>query len=116
MAGLPGELRPPPWTVQRPLYAGGWALPAGGWLVAPVTPGGERVTIELAARLDAENGSGRLSLGAGETRLATVDVGAEWAVQTLGPFDWPAGERLVIRGDEALAEPVIVDRAELEWQ
>ncbi len=110
-----GSLYPPPWTLQRPIYTGGWAVPAGGWLVAPVTPGGERVTIEVMARLDAENGSGRLWIGAGDQQLAAWNVAPKWTTHTLGPIDWPAGERLVIRGDEAMDGAVIVDRAEMVW-
>ncbi len=111
-----GSVHPPPWTLQRPIYTGGWALPAGGWLVAPVTPGGTRVTIDVTARVGAASGSGRLWLGAGDTQLGVWNVGPKWTTQTFGPFDWPPGERLVIRGDEALTRPVIVDRAELAWR
>ena len=111
-----GSIHPPPWTLQRPRYTAGWALPAGGWLAAPVTAGGERVTIELSARLDAKQGSGRLWIGAGTLRLADWEVGTDWTTETLGPFDWPAGEHLVIGGDGALPAPVIVDRAELSWR
>jgi hypothetical protein len=111
-----GSVYPPPWTLQRPIHPGGWALPAGGWLVAPVTAGGERVTITLSARLDAKRGSGRLWIGAGGRRLAEWDAEPSWTTASLGPFDWPAGERLVIGGDAALAAPVIVDRAELSWR
>ncbi len=111
-----GSVHPPTWTLQRPKYHGGWSVPAGGWLVAPVTPGGERVTIEVAARLDTRRGIGRLWIWAGDRRLASLKVDPNWSTEVLGPFDWPAGERLLIRGDDMLKHPVIVDRAELVWQ
>ncbi len=111
-----GSVHPPPWTLQRPKYHGGWAVPAGGWLVAPVTPGGEQVTIEVAARLDTRRGIGQLSIWAGDRRLAPLRVDPNWSTEVLGPFDWPAGERLLIRGDDKLKHPVIVDRVELVWR
>ena len=111
-----GAVFPSPWTLRRPIYLGSWAVPAGGGLVAPVVPGGERVTIEVFARLNLGEGSGRLWIGAGETRLATFDVGPDWTTQSFGPFDWPADARLVIRGDDGLTKPILVDRAEMRWE
>ncbi len=111
-----GSVHPPPWTLQRPIYTGGWVVPAGGWLVAPVTPGGEQLTVEVTARLNTRRGLGDLSIWAGETRLASWTVNPNWSTEVFGPFDWPAGERLSIRGDDALRWSVIVDRAELTWR
>ncbi len=119
-----GSIYPPRWILQRPIYTGGWSVPAGGWVAAPVTPGGERVSIELSARLDITHaprghgnwGSRRLWIDAGETRLATIRVSPKGTTETIGPFDWPRGAPLVIRGDEMLISPVIVDRAELVWR
>ncbi len=116
-----GAVYPEPWVLQRPAYRGGWTLVAGGGLVAPVVAGGERVTIRLAfRRLDAR-AAGRVWVGAGETRLADCPVGDgddewwTWREVELGPFDWPAGAPLVIRGDDVRGSSVVVDRADLEW-
>ena len=111
-----GSVHPPTWTLQRPKYHGGWSLPAGGWLVAPVTPGGERVSIRVVARLDTKRGLGRLWIWAGDRRLASLTLNPNWSDEVLGPFDWSAGERLLIRGDDKLRYSAIVDRAELAWQ
>ncbi|MCP3959973.1 MAG: hypothetical protein GY719_19180 [bacterium] len=111
-----GELYPPSWVLQRPRYTGGWALPAGGRLTVPVTPGGEMVTIRLYGRLDAEKGRGRLWIGAGKRRLGAWRAGVAWEEETLGPVAWPAGRPLVIRATDKLTAPVIIDRVELEWQ
>ncbi len=111
-----GSVYPPPWTLQRPKYYGGWAVPAGGWLVAPVTPGGKQVTIKVVARLDTKRGLGQLSIWAGDRRLAPLRMDPNWSTEVLGPFEWPAGERLSIRGGDALQHSVIVDRAELVWR
>ena len=111
-----GSIHPPPWTLQRPRYHGGWTLPAGGWLVAPVTPGGERVTIEVVARLGVKRGLGRIWIWAGDRRLASLTLDPNWSTEVLGPFDWRPGERLSIRGDDKLRFPAIIDRAELVWR
>ena len=111
-----GSVYPPTWILQRPIYTGGWIVPAGGWLAAPVTPGGKRVTVEVTATLDAEEGLGKLWLWAGDRRLAAWTVNPDRSSKVLGPFEWRAGERLVIHGDETLSVPCIVDRAELVWQ
>lgn len=108
-----GEVYPPPWVLQRPTFTGGWTARVGGRLSAPVVRGGERVEILLHARKYTPGRPSRLWIGAGETRLAAPAMTAEWREHTLGPFDWPAGEPLVVR---ALRGPVIVDRAELRWR
>ncbi len=120
-----GSVYPPRWILQRPIYTGGWKIPAGGWVAAAITPGGDQVVIKVAARLDnalappgqnAEKVFGRLWISASEEPLASFRVSPKWTAKTLGPFDWPRGARLVMRGDEALTSAVIVDRAEMVWQ
>ena len=110
-----GSLYPPPWVLQRPRYQGGWVLRTGEWLAAPVTPGGDRVSLALVARRYYQTHAGELWVGAGEQHLATVAAPEAWSGVTLGPYRWPAGEPLVIRLAAASA-PVIVDRAEMDWR
>ncbi|MEM7349490.1 MAG: hypothetical protein AAF657_01705 [Acidobacteriota bacterium] len=111
-----GVVYPSPWTLQRPRYQGGWTLAPGGQLTAPVAPGGERVEIELHSRLEDGGRTAELYLAAGPTHLETVTVSsAQWVEMPLGPFDWPAGEPLVIRLAES-ADGVIVDRVEMGWR
>lgn len=111
-----GSVHPEAWVLQRPIYAGGWILPARAeGLRAPVVPGGKRVEIHLTARVPPEERESRVWVGAGEQHLATATVGREWTEVTLGPFDWPAGELLVIKNVTEVGT-VIVDRAELEWR
>ncbi len=111
-----GSVYPPLWVLQRPIYIGGWLLPARAeGLRAPVTAGGDRVEILLSGRVDHQESTMDLWIGAGETHLATWTVKRGWADVTLGPFDWPAGEPLVIR-NVSDSGAVIMDRAELQWQ
>ncbi len=113
-----GRVTPPLWVVHRPSYQSGWALPLGGRLAAPVVAGGKRVTVRLMARAVGTETPRPLRLLAGAAALASPPVGQEWRQLELGPFDWPAGERLVILGPEGpRGDPAqfIVDRAELVW-
>ncbi len=125
-----GIVYPPPWVLQRPTFTGAWTLPAGRWLAAPVTAGGERVTIRLFALPEAQQPV-HLWIGAGEHQLAKLDLQTavaeqpsnakqqsgtaqqEWPSTTLGPIEWPSGEPLVIR---TLEGSLSLDRAELTWQ
>ncbi len=111
-----GSVYPESWTLQRPKFVGSWVVPAGGGLVAPVTPGGQRVTIRVISRLNAKRGLADLSLWAGDSHLGSWTVNPNWTTEVFGPFDWPAGERLSIRGEADMRWSALVDRAELEWQ
>ncbi len=111
-----GSVFPPPWVLQRPNYTGGWTLPAGRWLAAPITTGGEQVTIQLFALPKKSNRPARIWVGAGDHQLAILDAqqtaNQEWVTTTLGPVDWPSGQPLVVR---TLEGSLILDRAELTW-
>ncbi|HMB55570.1 MAG TPA: hypothetical protein VKU40_19790 [Thermoanaerobaculia bacterium] len=113
---------PQRWVIERTRYRGGWVLREGTSLAAPVEPGGDEVTIRLAARF-IPNVPGRpieLVVRAGDEPLATwqVPLGREWGEVELGPFAWPAGEPLVVVAGQPRREfnGVILDRAVLEWK
>ncbi len=113
-----GQPFPEPWVTVRTHYRSGWMVPPDGRLVAPVVPGGERVTLLLYASA-AEGGT--LRIAAGERSLAAWRVeGPSWQEFELGPVEWPAGASLVITGDGSTAAAgsslVTVDRAELTWR
>jgi len=112
---------PPRWVPHRPSFRTGWALPAGGRVVAPVIPGGERVGIRLSARRGVGDVSS-LEVAAGDARIATVELdGDGWREVAIGPVDWPEGAPLVI-SIPGEPEPgngrgrVIVDRAVFDWR
>ena len=118
-----GALVPDRWVVERTRYRGGWMLPEGSWLEAPVAAGGDRVVVRLEAqRID--NVAERpveLEVRAGERLLGTWTVGGPrtWESAELGPFAWPAGEPLVVAamyGAPGRLNGVVLDRAELDWR
>jgi hypothetical protein len=108
-------------VILRPSYRGGWGLPDGRSLTAPIVPGGSQVTLRIAARLAGEGTTRReLEVLAGDTHLASYPLeDSDWREQSFGPLPWPPGQPLVLRLPAA-TEPsglpqVIVDRIELTW-
>jgi hypothetical protein len=120
-----GELNPPMWTIDRWRYRGAWLLPEGERIEVPLAPGGHRVTIELEARyIRRRHPPLTLTLFAGGRAIGSRDFteDSDWATLELGPFDWPAGESLVLEasGPEPPAEDLqrnrlIVDRLRFRW-
>jgi hypothetical protein len=118
-----GHSFPNRWVIERTRYRGGWVLPEGGRIEAPVVPGGEEVELHLLVRF-IPNVPGRpivLEVRAGNRRLGTwrTRTDRRWARVSLGPVRWPAGEPLVVVAGAARPGPingVILDRAELDWR
>jgi hypothetical protein len=118
-----GSVHPGRWVIERTRYRGGWALPEGSWVIAPIVPGGERVTLRLVAQ-GLEHVPGRpvdVAFESGVRRLGTVRLpaGGAWGVRELGPVDWTPGEPLtvlVVPQDEAVANGAILDKVELTWR
>lgn len=118
-----GHIHPDLWIIERARYRGGWVLRSGETLKAPVAPGGKRVTIELQAELVRNQPVPfRMNIQAGERLLAvwTPNRHRVWETLTLGPFDWPAGEPLVLAayGPYPGGAPngAILDRVVLRWE
>lgn len=118
-----GNLHPDRWVIERTRYRGGWAMPEGMWVSAPVVPGGERVVLRLTAQ-GLEHRPGRpvdIAFEAAGQRLGTVRLpaGGAWGERQIGPVDWPGGgwlTLLVVPQDEAVANGAILDRVELDWR
>ncbi|MEM9555097.1 MAG: hypothetical protein AAGC60_12625 [Acidobacteriota bacterium] len=115
-----GELVPERWVIQRPLHRGGWLIPAGGMLTAPVVPGGERVVLVLDAARRGFRGPDTLEIRAGDQLLDTWTVeGGAWRTHQIGPIDWPADAPLVLYNPQKARRKtvgVIVDRVAFDWQ
>ncbi|MFL6291525.1 MAG: hypothetical protein ACJ759_11580 [Thermoanaerobaculia bacterium] len=118
-----GHIHPDLWIIERARYRGGWVLRSGETLKAPVVPGGKRVTIELQAELVRNQPVPfHLNVQAGERLLAvwTPNRHRVWETLTLGPFDWPAGEPLVLAayGPYLGGAPngAILDRVVMRWE
>jgi len=117
-----GHLHPDRWVIERPRYRGGWVLRVEERLTAPVLPGGRRVRLVLEAELIRNQPVPfYLDLQAGETLLArwTPHRVRSWRRVVLGPFDWPAGQPLVLvaHGEHppGALNGAILDRIELQW-
>lgn len=119
-----GNLHPDRWIIERTRYRGGWAMPEGAWVVAPVVPGGERVVLRLTGK-GLEHRPGRpvdIAFESVGQRLGTVRLpaGGDWGERVLGPVDWPPGGEsltvLVVPQDAAVANGAILDRVELDWR
>lgn len=113
-----GVAFPDAWVLQRPRYRGGWVIPPRGRVAAPLVPGGESLRLRLTARVVNPSRRVRLRIAAGGDELAAVDVPADgWQEIDLGPFAWPAGAPLVIRGGGArFPGRAAVDRVEAAWE
>lgn len=119
-----GSLHPEQWVIERSRYRGGWVMPEGMWVTAPVVAGGDEVVLRLAAR-GIENEPGRpveIAFESGGRKLGTVRLpaGGEWGEVTLGPVAWPDGDgpltAIVVPQDERVANGAILDAVELAWR
>jgi hypothetical protein len=118
-----GHVHPDLWIIERTRYPGGWVLRVGETLKAPVNPGGERVTIALNAELIRNQPvEFRLDVRAGDRLLAIWTPGRSrvWEKVVLGPFDWPAGQPLVLAAygphPPGALNGAILDRVDLSWE
>jgi hypothetical protein len=117
-----GHLHPDVWVIERPLYRGGWVLRVEERLIVPIVPGGRRVRLVLEGELIRNQPVPfSLDLQAGDTLLArwTPHRPRRWRRVALGPFDWPAGQPLVLaaHGEHppGALNGAILDRMELQW-
>jgi hypothetical protein len=113
-----GALYPPRWTFDRPRFRGGWQLVDGASVEAPLVAGGARLRLVLWCREEPQQpAAATLLVAAGELPLAAVAVpaAAHWQRLALGPFAWPSGAPLVLSLQPGSA-PVVVDRAEHDWE
>ncbi len=117
-----GHLYPELWVVERTRYRGGWVLRVGERLAAPVVPGGRRARVTLDAEfIRNQPVPFALDVRAGSTHLATWRPARARVRERLelGPFDWPAGEPLVLEAfgphPPGPLNGVLLDRVELDW-
>jgi hypothetical protein len=118
-----GELYPDRWVIERTRYRGGWVLPVGSRLQAPVVPGGRQVRLTLTGELVRNQPvQFALDVAAGDRLLAVWTPVRDrfWESLTLGPFAWPAGAPLVLtaRGPTPAGPPngAVLDRIDLTWE
>jgi hypothetical protein len=117
-----GHLHPDLWVIERPRYRGGWVLRVEERLTAPVVPGGRRVRLALEGELIRNQPVPfSIDIQAGDALLGrwTPHRSRSWRRVRLGPFDWPAGQPLVLaaHGDHppGALNGAILDRVQLEW-
>jgi hypothetical protein len=120
-----GHPDPDPWMFDRRRFPEAWALREGESLAAPVRAAGARATLVVHGRfirnrplvLD-------LELRCGERPLATLrwEEHDRWTAREVGPFEWTAGEPLVLRvpppqgaGEPGVVNGVILDRVDFRW-
>jgi hypothetical protein len=118
-----GHPHPDRWIVERTRYRGGWVLRVGETLKAPVVAGGRRVKLRLHAELIRNQPVPfHVDVQEGDRRLATWHPARPrvWEVIEIGPFDWRAGEPLVLSAygpyPPGEVNGAILDRVELEWR
>lgn len=112
------------WTPDRARFRGGWALPSGGALRAPIVAGGAMVEVTAWLRpgfnTEAEL---RLELCADDTCLETLVVprtsADAWGAFHFAAVPWPPDAQLVLRlprtDQRRLRNFVVIDRIELKW-
>jgi hypothetical protein len=120
---LGGHLYPDRWVIERTLYRGGWVLRVADQVRAPVVAGGSRVALTLTAELIRNQPAPfAVDISAGNRLLAVWTPVREraWQQLTLGPFDWPRGEPLVLSAHgpspPGALNGAILDRVDLAWQ
>jgi hypothetical protein len=118
-----GHLHPERWIIERTRYRGGWVLRVGETLKAPVVAGGHRVRLRLYAQLIRNQPVPfNVDIKEGERVLASWHPARPrvWEVVEVGPFDWQAGEPLVLSAygpyPPGEVNGAILDRVEMEWQ
>lgn len=118
-----GHVHPELWIIERARHRGGWVLRVGETLKAPVEPGGKRVMIELQAELIRNQPVPyHLDIRAGDRLLAVWTPGRSrvWETLTLGPFDWPDGEPLVLAAygphPPGALNGAVLDRVVMRWE
>jgi hypothetical protein len=118
-----GQLHPDRWIIERTRYRGGWVLPVGDTLKAPVVAGGHQVKIRLHAELIRNQPVPfNVDIKEGDRLLASWHPARPrvWEVVEVGPFAWQAGEPLVLSayGPSPPGEVngAILDRVEMEWR
>ncbi|MES1244990.1 MAG: hypothetical protein ABUT39_25520 [Acidobacteriota bacterium] len=118
-----GHVHPDLWIIERARYRGGWVLRIDETLKAPVNPGGSKVTLALHGEfIRNQPVSFRLDVRAGDRLLAIWTPGRSrvWEKVVLGPFDWPAGEPLVLAAygphPPGALNGAILDRVDFHWE
>lgn len=108
-----GTVDPDQWVTQRPAFRGGWRLQPGDAALVPLVAGGARVRVTVEA-MNPNLAAEPLKLLAGDLELAVVSVPpGQWSELAAGPFDWQAGQLLVLKNTGRGA--VVVDGVELSW-
>jgi hypothetical protein len=118
-----GDLHPDRWIIERTRYRGGWVLRVGETLEAPVVAGGHQVVIRLHAELIRNQPVPfNVEIKEGDRLLASWHPARPriWEVVEVGPFDWQAGEPLVLSayGPHPPGEVngAVLDRVEMVWR
>ncbi|HEX3130584.1 MAG TPA: hypothetical protein VH394_24815 [Thermoanaerobaculia bacterium] len=118
-----GHVHPDLWIIERARYRGGWVLRIDETLKAPVNPGGSKVTLALQGEfIRNQPVPFRLDIRAGDRLLAIWAPGRSrvWEKVELGPFDWPAGEPLVLAAygphPPGALNGAILDRMDFRWE
>jgi len=118
-----GHLHPERWIIERTRYRGGWVLRVGETLKAPVVAGGHKVKLRLHAELiQNQPVPFNVDIKEGDRLLASWHPARPrvWEVVEVGPFDWRAGEPLVLSAygpyPPGEVNGAVLDRVEMEWR
>jgi len=109
-----GTVDPDQWVTQRPAFRGGWRLQPGDEARIAAVADGPRVSLRIEA-MNPNPEPQRIKILAGDLELKEVLVApGDWHSIAAGPFDWQAGQLLVLRS--AGSGAVVVDAVELSWR
>ena len=119
-----GMLYPELWVVYRPQFRGGWALPAGASIQAPVIAGSNQLDLQIDFALQGPGKAGAVIEIATDEGLVLaqerLNPTSDWLSVAFEDLPWTAGDALVV----GLREPdpeaggahrIILDRAVLTW-
>ena len=119
-----GIIYPETWVVYRPQFRGGWLLPAGASIRAPIVSGGDRFDLQVDLLLRPEGHVGAvLEVSDSDGRLLAervLDPSSDWFSVLLEDLPWTDGNQLLLKmrdstRDGAPDHHVIVDRALISW-
>ncbi len=120
-----GELYPDLWVVYRPQYRGGWLLPSGSSIRAPLVAGSDHLDLEIDLLSRPEDRPGAILEVLDDTGRVLarreIEPSFDWTSLTFEDLPLPEGDELRLRvlssGEEAgSGHHVVLDRAQIRWR
>lgn len=119
-----GEVYPELWVVYRPQFRGGWLLPQGASIQAPIVAGGDQLNLQIDLQLQSAQLATALEIATGEGRVLAekeITPASGWVTVFFEDLPWIEGDQLMVR----MREPgpgsrgdqhAILDKAVLSWK